>query len=764
MDNLWPALWRRSAERGEFIRTLRTTGVDGRWFRASRLGSAALTCVLSALLWLVIAPAAWADSGPTLTDAAASSPGTTAAGDTVTLVPGTYNDDPIGSSTAEDSWYDCASANPPATAVGSPSPPAGCTPITPAPLSTTYVVTSADQGSYITVFETDAAAVLAGDQTNQAASNPLEVLPPPPPPPPPAPVDQIPPSIQGASTSGSTVTAISGKWSGTGSMSYAYSWQRCNSSGTGCVPRAGNSHTLKLTSSDVGGYLLLTQTASVSNAGGTTTASANSPLFGPITTPALVIPPPNPPGAGTAVPTVSGTSQVGATLTAAPVTMSNNPSYAYQWLRCPSQSCTAIPGATSTTYSPSAADLGDTLAFSETATNAGGSGQAQSAKTAAVTAPTETTIQITPSGVVAGQTATLIATVTSATGQAPPMGAITFEQAGAAIPGCASVVTHPAGASATVTCQTTFAGSSSTLSAVFTPAPGSQVTGSGSTAVGFLLGRAASTAAVALPSRVTLGKRLTMTATIDPQAGTTGVSPTGDVVFLDGKKAIKGCTSTLANGIAHCAVTYKVLGKHAISAVYLGDANFSGSSTQPHTLAVVVAKPTGFVSSLMTWTFAFKPRYTRVTTLTVTGVQPGLTISVDCAGSGCPKHRYVDTVTRAACGKHDTCKNVNLAKRFAGRKLGVGATLTVRLTHRRVAGQVLLVRRPPRAQAADQYRLPRGRPGQAGRRLHASVNPRSEDRSAQPAALAAHPIRTAHVDRTARLATRVRRVGVTGRR
>jgi hypothetical protein len=674
MANLWSALWRRRAERGEIIRTMRAS--DGGWPRASRLGSAALTCVLSALLWLVIAPAAWAAGGPTLTDPAASSSGTTAAGHTVTLVPGTYTDDPAGTSTAEDTWYDCASASPPATPVGSLSPPAGCTPITPNP-STTYVVTSADQGSYITVFETDQAAVAAMDQTYQAASNPLKVLPPPPP----APVNQIPPSIEGARTSGATVTAVSGQWTGTGN-SYAYSWERCNSSGGGCVSRAGNSHTLKLTSSDVGGYLLLTQTATVSNAGGTTSKSANSPLFGPITTSTLVVPPPNPPGAGTAVPTVSGTSQVGATLTAAPVTMSNNPSYAYQWLRCPSQSCTAIPGATGTTYSPGAADLGDTLAFSETGTNAGGSSPpAQSAKTAAVTAPTETTIQITPSGVVAGQTATLIATVTSATGLAPPMGAITFEQAGTAIPGCASVVTHPAGASATVTCQTTFAGSSSTLSAVFTPAPGSQVTGSDSTAVGFLLGRAASTAAVTLPSRVSLGKRLTVTATVAPQAGITGVSPTGGVVFLDGKKAIKGCASTLANGVAHCVLTYKALGKHSISAVYLGDGNFSGSSTEPHTLTVVVAKPTGFVSSLMTWTFAFKPRYTRVTTLEVTGVEPGLTISVDCAGSGCPKHRYVDTVTRAACGKHDTCKNVNLAKRFAGRKLGVGARLTVRLTH-----------------------------------------------------------------------------------
>ena len=68
----------------------------------------------------------------------------------------------------------------------------------------------------------------------------------------------------------------------------------------------------------------------------------------------------------------------------------------------------------------------------------------------------------------------------------------------------------PSGASATVTCQTTFAGSTSTLSAVFTPSPGAQVTGSDSTAVGFVLGRAATTATMSLPARVTLGKRLTL--------------------------------------------------------------------------------------------------------------------------------------------------------------------------------------------------------------------------------------------------------------
>ena len=638
----------------------RTMHTSGERLGITRFGSLVFASMVVVLSLLVLAPAAYADSTPQLTDASTQSTTAASVGDTINLVPGTYSLDPTGAG-IQDSWYECGDGTPP-----------GCRQIAPTtPIS--YVVGSGDVGNYISVLETDPAA----GQTTPVISNTLQVLTPPPP----APTNTTPPSISGSITSGSKLTGDRGVWTGSGN-SYSYNWSRCTKrSGntlSNCSVRNSGS-TYQLSSSDVGAYIVLSVTAANGGGSAKATSSAVGPIkAAPVTNPT---PPPVAPPKATALPTVSGTPQVGATVTAAPVTMSNSPSYAYQWLRCTGQSCTAIPGAAGTTYGPVAADLGDTLLFSETGTNAGGSGQAQSAKTAVVTAPTETTLQITPTGVVAGQTATLVATVTSVIVQAPPTGTITFEQAGTAIPGCVSIPTAPAGASATVTCQVTFAGSSSTLSAVFTPAPGAQVTGSDSSAIGFLLGRAATTAAVSLPSRVTLGKRLRVTAKVAPQAGTTGVSPTGDVVFLDGKKAIKGCTSTLANGIAHCAVTYKVLGKHAISAVYLGDANFSGSSTQPHTLAVVVAKPTGFVISLMTWTFNFSPRYTRVSTLTVTGVQPGLTISVDCAGSGCPKHRYVDTVTRAACGKHDTCKNVNLAKRFAGRKLGVGATLTVRLTH-----------------------------------------------------------------------------------
>ena len=72
----------------------------------------------------------------------------------------------------------------------------------------------------------------------------------------------------------------------------------------------------------------------------------------------------------TAIPTISGTPQVGQTLTANPGTWTNNPtSYAYQWYK---ENNIIIPGATAQTYTPVAADAGAHLYLSVIATNAGG--------------------------------------------------------------------------------------------------------------------------------------------------------------------------------------------------------------------------------------------------------------------------------------------------------------------------------------------------------------------------------------------------------
>ena len=94
--------------------------------------------------------------------------------------------------------------------------------------------------------------------------------------------------------------------------------------------------------------------------------------------------------ANTALPAVSGTAQVGQTLSGSTGSWSNSPtSYARQWTRCNSSgsSCVDINGATAASYLLVAADQGSTIRVRVTASNAAGPGApATSAQTAVVAA------------------------------------------------------------------------------------------------------------------------------------------------------------------------------------------------------------------------------------------------------------------------------------------------------------------------------------------------------------------------------------------
>ncbi len=100
-------------------------------------------------------------------------------------------------------------------------------------------------------------------------------------------------------------------------------------------------------------------------------------------------PPPAPAPANTALPSVSGSAVEGQTLTASSGTWSGSPtSYAYQWEDCNTAgtSCSNIAGATASTQVLAAGDVGHTLRVVVQATNAGGTGEAASEATTAVTA------------------------------------------------------------------------------------------------------------------------------------------------------------------------------------------------------------------------------------------------------------------------------------------------------------------------------------------------------------------------------------------
>ena len=101
----------------------------------------------------------------------------------------------------------------------------------------------------------------------------------------------------------------------------------------------------------------------------------------------------------TAPPTISGTPQVGQTLTAGNGTWSNSPtSFAYQWLRCNAggNSCASVANGTQRTYTLVGADSGRTMRVRVTATNADGSATAESAQTAVVASTPLPIGQLTP--------------------------------------------------------------------------------------------------------------------------------------------------------------------------------------------------------------------------------------------------------------------------------------------------------------------------------------------------------------------------------
>ena len=99
-------------------------------------------------------------------------------------------------------------------------------------------------------------------------------------------------------------------------------------------------------------------------------------------------------------PSITGTPQVGQTLTAGPGTIADDDgltgvSYSWQWIRVDGSTETAIPGATSTDYTPVDADLGRTLRVRASFTDDVGNAESlTSTATAAVTAAGTPTITL----------------------------------------------------------------------------------------------------------------------------------------------------------------------------------------------------------------------------------------------------------------------------------------------------------------------------------------------------------------------------------
>jgi hypothetical protein len=250
--------------------------------------------------------------------------------------------------------------------------------------SSTYRLTASDVGDAVRVTVTATNAGGSTPATSSATAAIVEAASPPPPPPPP-PVNITLPEISGASTAGKTLTATRGTWEGN-PTSYAYQWEICNTSGAGCTNIAGATTTgYKLAAADVGDTIRVTVTAS--NEGGPTPAT--SVATAKVTEAPPPPPPPSPP-VNTALPEISGATTESQTVTATEGAWTNSPtSYAYQWEICDAagESCSDVAGASATSYTLVAGDVGHTMRVTVTATNEGGSTPATSAHTATVASP-----------------------------------------------------------------------------------------------------------------------------------------------------------------------------------------------------------------------------------------------------------------------------------------------------------------------------------------------------------------------------------------
>ncbi len=434
-------------------------------------------------------------------------------------------------------------------------------------------------------------------------------------------------------------------------------------------------------------------TVTASNSGGATPVM--SAPVGPVFPPAP---------ANTTAPeitvTPAGTPEQGDTLSVSNGTWSNAATYTYAWEECDGSgnNCLPIPGATSGSYTLSAADIDDTIVCVVTAQRPRWEHAREQqhdrarvrAPTPAASQPTTTSLLSSPAAAVTNQGVTLIATVTSSSSSSTALwGTVTFDDGAAAIHGCVNVAVTPSGQSATVACSTSFAASTAQLTAVFTPTAGSVLKGSASPADALMVAADTTTTSLAATASVSVGSSTTFTASVAPPAARPGpVEPTGSVEFLDGGQPIASCAGqTLSAGQATCTVTYAAAGAHQITARYVGDPNFTGSTSQAESVSAVPLSTDvlGTITSTMQWAFYYTPSYTQVRALVVNGVLPGSTVLVKCHGKGCPfAHHSTLLGKRARCGKKNKgmCSasgSFLVTPGFASHHLRVGARITVEI-------------------------------------------------------------------------------------
>lgn len=188
-----------------------------------------------------------------------------------------------------------------------------------------------------------------------------------------APANTVIPAITGTASVGQTLTGTNGTWTGTPAPTYTLQWKA-----DGADIAGATAATYELTAAELGKVITLSVTATNTVGSAEATSTATSAVVAALTAPV-----------NTAVPTITGTVQIGDVLTSTNGTWTGNPTptYTLVWERGDAAEgpFTAIDGATATTYTLVEADEGKYIRCSVTGTNSQGSATENSAAVGPVT-------------------------------------------------------------------------------------------------------------------------------------------------------------------------------------------------------------------------------------------------------------------------------------------------------------------------------------------------------------------------------------------
>ena len=318
-------------------------------------------------------PATWLSStaakAPAVNTFAPVVTGTESVYSTLTASSGTWAGDPTPTYAYQ--WFRCSAAGAAANTL-----PTGCTTISGA-TQATYATDAADDQQYLRV-QVTATNDLGSATTYSATTTKIAAF------------NTVAPVVTGTAKVDATLTATTGTWSGSPTPTYAYQWFRCTGTGAasdtlpaGCTSISGATQaTYAIDDPDYQKYLRVQVTATNDLGSASKYTAATAKVAASATE-------------NRSAPTISGSTTINATLTGNKGSWAGYPAptYTYQWLRCtragsasdalPS-GCTAISGATRTTYKLTTTDYGKYLRLKVVGTNSLGSDTKYSAATAKI--------------------------------------------------------------------------------------------------------------------------------------------------------------------------------------------------------------------------------------------------------------------------------------------------------------------------------------------------------------------------------------------